>query len=280
MSKNKKPSQFYATASTSIVLVLISLFLLIFLHSTNITNIVKQNINILVELKNDLPQGEIDNITQSIEAFSGVLKESIEFLDKESALKLMNKEMNISSELEGNPFNDLIKFNLKSDQYSESKIAEIKKSIELEKGVISLYHENESLDMVQKNLERISYGVLVLALCFVILSLSIIYNTIQLTLYSDIKEIKTMQMVGAERSFIKKAYLREAFRMSVKSIAVMILFVLLLCFYLIYTNSIFAEILQWYYVVLTVLLSIFIAFFIQFSTTNRILNKFLKTEGG
>ena len=47
MSKNSRPTQFYATVSTSIVLVLISLFLLMFFHSSNITNIVKENINIL-----------------------------------------------------------------------------------------------------------------------------------------------------------------------------------------------------------------------------------------
>ena len=50
MSKTNKPTQFYATVSTSIVLILVSIFLLIFLHSGNITNIVKQNINILIDL--------------------------------------------------------------------------------------------------------------------------------------------------------------------------------------------------------------------------------------
>lgn len=279
MSKNKKPSQFYATVSTSIVLVLISLFLLIFFHSSNITNIVKQNINILVELKNDLPKGEVDHLKKILQDYEGVIPESVEYLNKESALKLMSKELNINDELEGNPFNDLIKFNLKSGYYSEKRIKEIKQSIELEKGVLSLYYENESLDMVQSNLERISLGILILAFCFVILSLSIIYNTIQLTLYSDIKEIKTMQMVGAEKSFIKKPYLKSAFLMAMKSIFVMMFFVAMLCFYLIYFNSIFAEILQWYYVALTILICIFMAFFIQFSTTNAMINKFLKLEG-
>lgn len=279
MSKNKKPSQFYATVSTSIVLVLISLFLLIFFHSSNIANIVKQNINILVELKNDLPKGEVEHIKQTIQNFSGVIPESVTYLDKASALELMSKELNISSEIDGNPFNDLIKFNLNADAYSDNRIKEIKKEIELEKGVLNLYYENESLDMVQSNLERVSLGILILALCFVILSLSIIYNTIQLTLYSDVKEIKTMQMVGAEKSFIKKPYFRDAFWMAVRSVMVMIFFVLVLYFYLIYSDSIFAEILQWYYILLTVVICIVLAFLIQFSTTNRMINQFLKTEG-
>ncbi len=279
MQKNRKPSQLYATISTSIVLVLISLFLLIFFHASNIANIVKQNVNILVELKNDLPKGDIEYLKQTILSYQGVLPQSVEYLDKESALNLMAKELNISDEIDGNPFNDLIKFNLSSEAYSESRIKEIKKEIELEKGVLYLYYENESLDMVQANLERVSMGILILAICFVILSLSIIYNTIQLTLYSDIKEIKTMQMVGAERSFIKKPYFMNAFWMSVKSVLVMVVFVASLCFYLIYSDSIIAEILQWYYILLTIIICVVMAFVIQFSTTNRMIERFLKVEG-
>lgn len=279
MSGNKKPSQFYATASMTIVLVLMVLFLLIFFHSSNITNIVKQNINILVELKNDLPQGEIDNLKKIIQSYDGVIPTSVEYLDKDSALKLMTKELNINDELDGNPFSDLIKFNLSSAAYSEKKIQDIKQEIELEKSVLNLYYENESLDQVKSNLDRISFGILILALCFVILSLSIIYNTIQLTLYNDIKEIKTMQMVGAERSFIKKPYFRSAFFMALRAVVIMLLLVSLLCFYLIYSDSIFAEILQWYYVLLTIIICSFLAFFMQFTTTNRMINKFLNSEG-
>lgn len=279
MSGNKKPSQFYATVSMTIVLVLMALFLLIFFHSSNITNIVKQNVNILVELKNDLPQGEIDNIKKTIQSYAGVIPSSVEYLDRDSALKLMTKELNINDELDGNPFNDLIKFNLSSTAYSEKRINDIKQEIELEKGVLNLYYENESLDMIKSNLDRISFGILILALCFVLLSLSIIYNTIQLTLYSDIKEIKTMQMVGAERSFIKKPYFQSAFWMSARSILAVIAFVIVLCLYLIYSDSIFAEVLQWYYVVLTVIICAFLAFVIQFSTTNMMINKFLNKEG-
>ena len=62
MAQKSKPTSFYATVSTSIVLVLISLFLLLYLHSGNITNLVKEQINILVELEENLPQPEITSL--------------------------------------------------------------------------------------------------------------------------------------------------------------------------------------------------------------------------
>jgi len=168
MAKNSKPTQFYATMSTSIVLVLISLFLLIFFHSSNITNIVKENINILVELEDKLPSGSIENIKNTIEKYDGVIPASVQFVSKKDALLLMSKELNISQNSEENPFRDLIKFNLFNTDYSEDKIKEIKSAVELEKGVIGLYFENDSVDLVKTNLEKVSLGILILAFsCFI-----------------------------------------------------------------------------------------------------------------
>lgn len=279
MSKNSKPTQFYATISTSIVLVLIALFLLIFFHSSNITNIVKENINILVELEDRLPSGEIESIKKSLAQYDGVITSSIQFVGKDDALTQMSKELNISQNAEDNPFKDLIKFNLTNASYSEEKIKEIKSGIELEKGVLGLYYENDSVDLVKSNLEKVSLGILILAFCFVILALAIIFNTVRLTLYSDIKQIKTMQMVGADNGFIKRPYLRAAFWLSAKAVLAVIVFVCGLCIYLIQSNSVFSEIIQWEYVGLTILISFVAAFLIQFLTTNMIINQFLRREG-
>lgn len=278
MSVNRKPTQIYATVSTSIVLVLISLFLLIFFHSGNLMNIVKQNINILVELQNGLPSGEIDYLKEEIKDYEGVISESVEFISRDQALETMSEELVLNPNIGDNPFNDLIKFNLKAEKYSESNILRIKKMIEYEKGVVGIYFENESIDMLKSNLDRISMGILLLALLFVVLALSIIYNTIQLSLHNDLKEIKTMQMVGAENSFIKKPYMQSAFYMSIKAILVMLIFIGLFFTILIYSDSIFKDIITWQYVVLTIVICIFLAFFIQFGTTTRLINKFLKLE--
>ncbi|MBK7637718.1 MAG: hypothetical protein IPJ13_28080 [Saprospiraceae bacterium] len=224
MSKNSKPSHFYATISTSIVLVLISLFLLMFFHSSNITNIVTENINILVELEDKLPAGQIDQLRKVLINQPGVIAESVVFVDKNEAQKMMTGDMVLSSPDDENPFRDIIKFNLRHDAYSDQNIKDIKTQIELEKGVSGLFHENESINAVKANLERISMGILILAICFVVLALAIIFNTVKLTLHADAKIVKTMQMVGAEKSFIKKPYLRSALNIVLRaSLAVLIL---------------------------------------------------------
>jgi cell division transport system permease protein len=276
MSKNSRPTQFYATVSTSIVLVLISLFLLMFFHSSNITNIVKENINILVELEDNLPVGQIEHLKKVLMSQNGIISESIRYVEKNEALKMMSGDMALPSDSQDNPFRDIISFNLRHDAYSEQKIKEVKTQIELEKGISGLYYENESIDVVKSNLEKISFGILILAMCFVVLALAIIFNTVKLTLHADSKLVKTMQMVGAEKNFIKKPYLKSALSIVVKATIAVIVFVGLLSVFLIKSNSVFAEIIQWQYVGLTIVISFISAFIIQFGATNSILNNYLK----
>jgi len=87
-----------------------------------------------------------------------------------------------------------------------------------------------------------------------------------------------MQMVGADNGFIKRPYLRAAFWLSAKAVLAVVVFVSGLCIYLIQSNSVFSEIIQWEYVALTILISFFAAFLIQFLTTNMIINQFLRRE--
>lgn len=276
MSKNSRPSHFYATISTSIVLVLISLFLLMFFHSSNITNIVTENISILVELEDKLPAGQIDQLKKVLISQQGVIAESVVFVDKDEAQKMMTGDMALSTADAENPFRDIIKFNLRHNAYSEQNIKDIKTQIELEKGVSGLFYENESINAVKANLEKISLGILILAICFVVLALAIIFNTVKLTLHADAKIVKTMQMVGAEKSFIKKPYLRSALNIVLKASLAVLIFIVALCAILIQSNSVFAEIIQWEFVALTIVISFISAFIIQFGATNSILNNYLR----
>jgi len=191
----------------------------------------------------------------------------------------MSKELDISQTTGENPFKDIIKFNLKHQSYSEQNIQKIKSEIELEKGVTGLYYENESIDQVKSNLDKLSLGILVLAFCFIILALAIIFNTIQLTLYSDLKEIRTMQMVGAENKIVKKPYLKSAFTMALKSILAVIIFIGIICTYLMTAGNVIADVIQWDYVIYTILICLFVAIGIQYYSTNLIVNRFLKREG-
>lgn len=278
MKSNKKPGQIYATISISIVLILVCLFLLLFFHTGNITNLVKERINILVELNDKLPAAEIENLKQTIQGYEGVIPGSAEYVPKGDAMQFMSQELTpITSDME-NPFRDIVKFNLKANYYNEEYIMELKSKLELEKTVLSVYFENESIDSVRSNILKLSYMILGLTLVFSLLVLIIIHSTVRLNLYNDLREIKTMQMVGAENFFIKKPYLKNGFEMTVKAFVVVLIFLMALTAYIIFSDSVFKEIIQWEYIILSAFISFLVAFLIILLSTNGILNRFLKYE--
>jgi cell division transport system permease protein len=278
MTSNKKPGQIYATISISIVLILVCLFLLLFFHTGNITNLVKERINILVELQDRLPAAEIENLKQSIQAFDGVIPGSVEYIDKKEAAQFMSGELSPINDGMENPFMDILKFNLQAAYYQESHIKELESKLELEKGVLSVYFENESIDSVRSNILKLSYIILGLTVVFSLLVLIIIHSTVRLNLYNDLREIKTMQMVGADNYFIKKPYLREGFNMTIKAFVVVIVFIVVLYLYMLFGNTMFKGIIQWEYVILSAVISFLVAFLIILLSTNGILNRFLKYE--
>lgn len=279
MAGFKRPTTFYATVSITIVLVLVGLFLTLFFHTGNITNILKQNINILVEVQDVMPEPEVNRILGVVKGLEGVIPESVEFIEKEKAIEFMSSEFGSLTEDIENPFKNIIKFNLKASHYTESHIQKIKELLELEKGVIGFYYENENIEMVRKNLSNFSYIILGLAFIFVLLSVAIIYNTLRLTLLADEKKIKTMQIVGATGSFIRKPYYIWAVRLSITSTAFVVFILGLLYSYALYYNELLLELLEIQFLILTIAICFVLALLITFLSSRMMLRQFLQSSG-
>jgi cell division transport system permease protein len=278
MSKLNRPTTFYATISITIVLILVGLFLTLFLHTGNITNILKQNINLLAEVQDVLPESELQRLIKLIKNTEGVLPQSIEFIQKEKALDYMAGEFGKLTDVIDNPFKNIIKFNIKAEYYNENKILKIKEMLEMEKGIIGFYYENEGIEMVQKNIKNFSFVLLGLATIFVLLSIAIIYNTLRLTLLADEKKIKTMQLVGAKRSFIKKPYYIWGIKMSIIATFFVILVLSGVYLYAVLYNPLLLELLNITYLFIIVAICFLLSLLITLSASRVILHHFLKNS--
>lgn len=250
--KGKKINQssvFYSIVSIAIVLFLVSSYGILFLHAGNISNLVKEKINIIVELKDHADQGSKDRLMKRIGMMDGVRSGSVRYIPKEEAGSLMEdffSELSIGEDIV--PFKDVITFNLNAADYNERNVKEISQKIKEEPGVIGIYAENDTIEQVRQNVQRFSYISLLVGLIFVAMSLSIIYNTIRLKLHGDRMEIKTMQIVGATRVFIARPYIKEAIFISVKAFMI-VTFMFLILFGLLYLHvgGVF-EIINWFYI--------------------------------
>ena len=209
----------YATFSISIVLLLCAVFLLLFLHSNNISNILKEKLNVLVELKKEASTDDVKKLSSVLLSQKEVLESSVKLINAKDALKIMDLKENVVEHI-GNPFNDVLSFNIKSQYYDESYLDELSEIIKKYTFVSSVYYENDTIVGLKSNIKFISYFIFFLAMVFLVLAIIIIYNTISMKLYADRWEIKTMQMVGAKDSFIRMPYLHKARLIAWKSFLV------------------------------------------------------------
>jgi cell division transport system permease protein len=266
----------YATFSISIVLLLCALFLLLFLHSNNISNILKEKLNVLVELKKDISKEEIVKLSTVLQTQQEVLAGSVKLIDAKNALKIMDLKENIVENI-GNPFNDILSFNIKSQFYTEEYLEELAEIIKKYEFVASVYYENDTIAGLKSNIKFISYFIFFLAMVFLVLAIIIIYNTISMKLYADRWEIKTMQMVGAKDSFIRMPYLHKARMIAWKSFLVSLFGVLFVIGMIAYSIDEVITLIRWEYLAFTIgvvlLLSYLITGISTFNAVNKYLNK-------
>lgn len=271
-----KSSVTYAILSNTIVLVLIGFFSLLYLHTNSITHLVKEKINILIELNPDsTARVAATALMKKIAANSKVVPGSVKFIPKEEADKVLGIEISENLKEVGTPFKDIISFNVKAAFYTEENLARLKTELKEKPEVFDVFFENVVVENIKSNLRNVSYVVLVLSLVFVFLAVVIIYNTINLSLYADRWEIKTMEIIGARDSFIRQPYIKIAGKIALKSFAISTAVLLAGCGILFYQFEATADILKWYYVILSLLLMFFISLVITVTSTVIIVNKYL-----
>lgn len=270
-----KGSVIYAVLSNTIVLVLIGFFSLLYLHTNSITNLLKEKINILVELSSDSTTVSPIALINIIQNNDKVVPNSVKLIKKDEASKILGIGISDSLKMVGSPFRDIISFNIKAEHYTEDNIKKIKSELKQKQGVFDIFYEHVVIDNIKDNLKNLSFIVLMLSMVFVFLALVIIYNTVNLSLYADRWEIKTMEIIGARDSFIRQPYIKIAGGIALKSFFLATIFLLGFIAYLIYAHQGLYGIVNWFYVGLSLLFIFIVSIIITIASTVRIVNKYL-----
>ena len=263
------------------MLLLIGLFAMLYLHTESITDIIKERINIIVELTEDRTQEATRVLGHSIEEMPQIKPGSTSFVSSSKAPEIMGQGINMEDfEVGQSPFKDVIIFNVKSDYYTDDVLAAIKADLLKNEIVLDVIYENVIVDNIKSNLNRFSFVILILTIFFLVMVIVIMYNTINLSMYADRWEIKTMEIIGARDRFIRQPYLKIAGRIALTSFVISSM-LLLLILGLLYINSDFIEnVLNLWFVLLSLLIIFLLSFIITISATINIVNKYIYTDEG
>lgn len=200
-------SYFSVVISIALVLFLLGNLGLMIINAKKVSDLIKEQISLTIYLNDSAKKVEINQIQKSLELAD--YTKSITFVSKEEAAELMISETgeDFMDFIGYNPLQNSIDIHLKADYVTNDKLNEIASELSDKKFVDDVKFDENLIELMNKNVRKISYWVLIFSIVFTLISVLLINSSIRLAVYSKRFIIKTMQMVGATKSFIRKPFI-------------------------------------------------------------------------
>ena len=208
-------SYFSVVISISLVLFLLGLLGLLVLNSKKVADYFKEQIAITIFLKDTAKEVEITQLKQSL-ALAEYTK-SATFVSKEEAAKDHQETLgeNFIEYLGDNPLQNSIDVYILADYVTPQKMEEITNELKSKDFVDDVIYDKPLIAQLTENVKRISFWVLVISGIFTFIAVLLINSSIRLSIYAKRFTIKTMQMVGATKKFIRKPFVWKSVRLGI-----------------------------------------------------------------
>ena len=191
----------------AMVLLMIGLLGLILVNANNLSRYVKENIVLNVFVDDAAHETDVLQLQKQLEA-NPMVKQT-QYVSKELAARNLQKDLgeDFVKFLGYNPLSQSLDVYLKAEYANNADIDKFKNALLKNPLVKEVKYQQSLVDQMNKILTNISLVILAFAAIFVILSVALINNTIRLAIYSQRFLIKSMQLVGATKGFIRKPFL-------------------------------------------------------------------------
>ena len=206
-----------AFISTTLVLVLLGAITLFVLTARNLSNYVRENINVSILISDDMEQQEV---RAKLASFSNEpYVKDITYISKEAALREEIRAMGTDpSEFLGyNPFTASYEVKVNAEYANTDSMTTIVRSLKSDPAVVDVIYQKDLIDAVNKNIRKASVILLIIAALFSYISFALINNTVRLSLFSHRFIINTQKLVGASWGFIRRPFIYRGLKLGVLS---------------------------------------------------------------
>jgi cell division transport system permease protein len=228
--KNKRliTSYFSIVIIMSIVLFLYSFFGLFLISSDSIINKFKEDFTVSIYLKENVKNIEINQLKNELLMSNFIDK--VNYISKEEAVTIMKEEYGeeFIKSLGFNPLLGSIDINLKSHYVRSKKLDSISRFILKKKYIDEIVYDRDFINMINNNIKKISFWIIPSIIFSLLITFLIINSSIRLSIYAKRNIIKTMQLVGATRSFISVPFIKTNLLLSLISSTIAIISILIL----------------------------------------------------
>tara|TARA_B110000285_G_scaffold182519_1_gene206292 strand:- start:114 stop:992 length:879 start_codon:yes stop_codon:yes gene_type:complete len=266
--------------SIALVLFMVGVLGLILLKSTKVANHIKEKVAITLFIKDKVTQKQIKTFREYLltETFT---KKAI-YTSKGQAAKKYSKEIgeDFLQFLGENPLKNGVDIYLKADFVTPEKMQELETRFLKNAFVADVSYDKPLINLLTKNIKRISFWLLVFSGFFSLVAMILINSSIRLSIYSKRFNIKTMQMVGATKKFIRKPFIWRSIKLGMIGAVIALIGLAVVIYYLdkyMPSLALLKDYISLGYLAGGVLLSSFIITWLStFFATQRFLN--LKTD--
>ena len=206
-SRKTKPVYISTVISIALVLLMAGLLGLILVHAKNLSNHIKENIVLNIILDEDTEEADALKFQKELNENTHIL--STDYISKDLAARNLQQDLgeDFLDFLGYNPLSPSIDVHLKAEYANKDSISNFIAEASADKAVKEIVYQESLLDLVNKNIRIIGIVILSFTVILLIIAVALINNTIRLSIYSQRFLIKSMQMVGATKGFIRRPFL-------------------------------------------------------------------------
>jgi len=208
-------SYFSVVISIALVLFLLGLLGLLVLNAKSVSDNFKEQVVLTIYLEDTSKDVEIKQLEKSL-AFSNYVKQT-KFISKESAADFMKLEYgeDFLNDVGYNPLKNSIEVNLKAEYVTARRLDSISESTLKKNFVEDIKYDKDLVSLMNSNVKRLSLWVLIISGIFTAIAVLLINSSIRLAVHSKRFTIKTMQMVGATKKFIRRPFIWRSIRLGI-----------------------------------------------------------------
>ena len=199
-----------STISTTFVLVLMGLVIMCALTARRLGESVRQSLAVTVMMTDEASNAEAKALKAKLEKRKWV--KDITLITREQALKEQTEAMgqDPTEFLGQNPFTPSLELHLEADYACTDSLLWISKRLKSQSKVSDVIYQKDLVESLNRNLHKVAYILLGMAVLLGLVTLVLINNTVRLSVYSRRFIIHTMRLVGASWGFIRRPFMMRA----------------------------------------------------------------------
>ena len=197
--------------SITLVLFMLGVFSLLVMHARSLSNHIKENIGFSIIMNSGVKEANIMRLQKELDAMPSV--KSTRYINKDEAIRQLSEDLGEDFLKwlgnEENPLLPSIDVRFKAAYANNDSLSVIESYLLENNDIKEVYYQKSLVHVINQNVRKIGVILIIMSALMLVVAIALIRNTIRLTIYSKRFLVRSMQLVGATESFIRKPFLRS-----------------------------------------------------------------------